>query len=286
LANNTFDADYVNASKTVIDYRSATPTPTITPTPTPTVTPTATPTITPTATPTITPTVTPTVTPTATPTITPTVTPTITPTVTPTVTPDSVNFTVTNATGSAGSNVNVSVTITANSTFAAGGFDLFYDTSKLEVITAEAGSDLTTGTSVVGINTTIGRVRLGYANDNGFNDSGSILDVTFKIKDGLVNQEIPLNLEVSEFINSALEYIPYNVTQGKITVSNTILGDVNNSGTITPTDALMVLQIYTEKIANPSAQQLLCADVNLTGTVTPSDSLRILQFYTEKIPSL
>ncbi|MBX7213945.1 MAG: hypothetical protein K1X39_08040, partial [Thermoflexales bacterium] len=75
----------------VVDFLTATPTPTASPSPTstdtPTVTPTATPTNTPTATPTDTPTATPTNTPTNTPTDTPTATPTDTPTNTPTATP-------------------------------------------------------------------------------------------------------------------------------------------------------------------------------------------------------
>jgi hypothetical protein len=60
-------------------------------------------------------------------------------------------------------------------------------------------------------------------------------------------------------------------------------GDINSSGAITPTDSLLALQIYTEKITTPSAQQLLSADVNSSGGVTPTDALMILQFYTEKI---
>jgi hypothetical protein len=73
----------------------------------------------------------------------------------------------------------------------------------------------------------------------------------------------------------------YTVTNFAI-VSESTMGDVNGSGSVNTTDALLALQMYTEKIT-PNAQQILAADVNKSGAVNTTDALRILQFYTEKI---
>ncbi len=60
------------------------------------------------------------------------------------------------------------------------------------------------------------------------------------------------------------------------------LGDVNENGSVTAEDALMALQIATNKI-NPTDDQKSAADVDKNGDVTANDALLILQFATKKI---
>ncbi len=63
-----------------------------------------------------------------------------------------------------------------------------------------------------------------------------------------------------------------------------LLGDVNQNGTVTAEDALLALQIATNKI-QPDALQNLAADVDKNDDVTANDALIILQFATKKISS-
>ncbi len=62
-------------------------------------------------------------------------------------------------------------------------------------------------------------------------------------------------------------------------------GDVNENGSVTAEDALLALQIATNKV-NPSESQLEAADVDGNGDVTANDALLILQYATKKISSL
>ncbi len=60
------------------------------------------------------------------------------------------------------------------------------------------------------------------------------------------------------------------------------MGDVDGNGEVLAADALLALQIATQKIVAEDAQ-IAAADVNLDGEVTPADALLILQFATKKI---
>ncbi len=61
-------------------------------------------------------------------------------------------------------------------------------------------------------------------------------------------------------------------------------GDVNGNGSVTAEDALLALQIATNKVT-PSDAQKAAADVDGNGDVTANDALLILQFATKKINS-
>ena len=77
---------------------------------------------------------------------------------------------------------------------------------------------------------------------------------------------------------------PYfiTITQAQDTSA---LGDVDGSGTITPLDALMLLQAIND-LLNLDAQQFERADLNGDGQLTASEALKILQYVSGAIGSL
>ena len=56
-------------------------------------------------------------------------------------------------------------------------------------------------------------------------------------------------------------------------------GDVDDSGAITPQDALAAFQIYLGAFPSPTETQLCAADCNNNTTVTPEDALCIFLHY-------
>ncbi len=62
-------------------------------------------------------------------------------------------------------------------------------------------------------------------------------------------------------------------------------GDINGNGSVTAEDALLALQIATNKVT-PTAEQTKAADVDKNGEITANDALLILQFATKKINTL
>jgi hypothetical protein len=73
-----------------------------------------------------------------------------------------------------------------------------------------------------------------------------------------------------------------SISNGSITVSKYILGDVSNDGKIMSVDALMALQAVSGRIVL-TAKQKCAADVNKDGIVSVTDALKILQFASNRI---
>lgn len=230
--------------------------------------------------PTSTPTQTPTPTTTPTPMPEPTKTPTPTQTPTPTEVPEGASIlTVGNVHGLPDTNVNVSVNISANSGLAIGAYILHYDNTKLELISATSGSALATLSTSEYSNVVNGTFKVAFAGDTGTNLSGSVIDVTFKIKSA-VSGTIPLTLEVEEMLNENCDNITYGISQGAVNVI--LLGDVTGDGKILPSDALKVLHTVSGKVILTDAQ-IIAADVTKNGIVQASDALKILHYCSGKI---
>lgn len=71
------------------------------------------------------------------------------------------------------------------------------------------------------------------------------------------------------------------LTSGTITVQQSFIkGDVNNSGTITPSDASAAFLLYLQKEwAEMTVQERFTGDFNDSGSVTPADASAIFQYY-------
>ena len=63
----------------------------------------------------------------------------------------------------------------------------------------------------------------------------------------------------------------------KITVDDYTLGDVNGDGSVTPSDAIMILYHYFE--VEQSGFNIKAADINGDKTVTPADAIEALYLY-------
>lgn len=267
------------------------PTATSTNTPTPTDTPTATPTSTPTESPT--------------PTSTPTESPTPTDVLNPTSTPEPIQFTFDSPTIEGGQTIEISINISADSNMSACKIGLFYDTNLLEPVSAEPGV-IIAGSASVNTDSENGKITLAYANNMPLNDSGSVLDLVFNVKEGTQQQTFTPDFAVYELVNDQMGTLSFQVNgvpgeisdeeENENTLINTmnsfesvatpspvvILGDVNRDGKILSSDALMSLNITSGKI-KPTYLQKLAADVNRNGTIMSGDALQILAKVSGKI---
>jgi len=191
-------------------------------------------------------------------------------------------FTVGSVTGYRGENITADIDISANSNIAAATFVLNFDSTKLEFVSASAGSALDIG--MTDINPSGSKITMAYINTQGLKQSGTILEVQFKIKSDLTDQISPLTFSVPESIDLSEHNLPTAIAPGAITILDYMLGDVNKNGTITSADALMALQIASGRTA-ATEYTGMAADVNNNATVTSADALQILQFASGKITS-
>jgi uncharacterized protein YjdB len=191
-----------------------------------------------------------------------------------------VNLSVGTATGAAGKNVILKVDISGNSTISASQLIAGFDSQKLEYVTASAGSIAEGGTIVS--NLVGNEVTIGYMNLTPLVEQGTFIELEFKIKEGVEDQNLPITLSSKELVDeNGFDLIPV-ITNGEIQVKNIKLGDVNGDGEIRAFDALTALQIATQKII-PTANQKYAADIDGNGSVTAFEALRILQVATGKI---
>jgi len=157
-------------------------------------------------------------------------------------------FTVSNASGAAGSDVPVSVSITKDSGMAAATFVVTYDNTKLECVSADPGKALTTGMNDINVDASKGTVTLVYINEDVFNDAGEILNINFKIKDD-ASGEVPVTLNVKELVDITYANLSSSVNQGKI--------QVLSSGTATVYNALKIAAVIVIVMALAGAAFLL-----------------------------
>jgi len=123
-----------------------------------------------------------------------------------------------------------------------------------------------------------GEILLGMAMPEATTEfSGSLLDLVFKVREGISDQETVLTFKEAEVYNERGETIPTETQDGKMTirVQPRMKGDVNYDGRINAVDVLLTLQIVVGLI-NPTSEQTWAADVNSDGRVRSNDAILIL----------
>ncbi len=138
-----------------------------------------------------------------------------------------VSLSVSNETGTAGTDVVVSLNISADSHLAAAGFFLQYDNTKLTYKSDAAGSAADSngpGTSMTDINpafSTTGNLTTindSYIAEPDITAGGAMMEVTFTIISGWTGAT-PLTLTVGDLYDASWNELAYTVTNGSVTVS-------------------------------------------------------------------
>lgn len=133
-----------------------------------------------------------------------------------------ISMTVTSAKGAAGTDVVVSVNVTADSKLSAATFLLKYDNTKLTVKSSVAGKASEGGLASINpkfdVTGNISTINCSFIHSTGITASGSIMDVTFTIKSGW-NGSTPLTLTISDFVDSSYKALTYSIKNGSVTVT-------------------------------------------------------------------
>ena len=141
---------------------------------------------------------------------------------------DPIQFTVTSPSGAEGSNVVVSVMISADSGLAAADLVLNYDSTKLTFVTGVSGSAASGGNSAIN-GALFERVKDAFAATNGIFAGGSMLDVTFTIKSGWTGST-PVTLTHGKLYNSNFDRLYSEITNGTVSIAaNTYTVNYNGS---------------------------------------------------------
>lgn len=125
-------------------------------------------------------------------------------------------LTVSSASANRGDIVNVKVNISSGSGMQACDFELYYDTTVLEIVSATKGDNLKASPI---INTSIlGKIIFSYAATSATTTAGTLLNVQFKIKTDAAYGQSNLNLNCKDLSDGSFNDIDYSVKSGNITV--------------------------------------------------------------------
>ena len=176
-----------------------------------------------------------------------------------------------------GNRVEVTVQLSENSSVAMTQFAIRNDTEKLELISAAAGTVL--NTPDIGVFAEIGRVTFVWDAVNAVTQGGTILTITYEIKDGAADTAaIWFDTEYDfVFMNTDYQTLPCETSDGSIAVRSVLYGDVNQDGAVNLADALLICN-YAAGRLTLTADQILAGDVNGDSKVMLDDSLLICNY--------
>ena len=121
-------------------------------------------------------------------------------------------------------------------------------------------------------------VLMNYSNPMTGND-GAVITLQVQIPDDAApgDYKVSMNTCMYEYKSNGTEEFILSDIVSKLTVGNYIMGDVNNSGSVTPADAIMILYHFFGVEQNDF--NIAAADLNGDGIISPADAIEALYLY-------
>lgn len=173
-----------------------------------------------------------------------------------------------------GREVTIPVTITGNPGFAAMGFHISYDKTRLELLECEMAPE---GFNLY-INKENGKAVFVGAAD--YIEDGTLLNLRFKVLENAEDGLAEITLAVQEALNVSENKVSFSVTSGGVQVVTRVLGDVNDDG---KTGSLLDILYLKKYLAGFSVKiNQLNADMNEDSEVKLADLILLMQQYVEE----
>ncbi len=190
-------------------------------------------------------------------------------------------ITVEKCVGNVGDTVDVNVLISRNIGIAGFTFNIAFDNTKLEIVSAEK-SDLLKGaitTTIDGGNETsaLNNIKVVYATPTDFTGDGALFTLKFKVKEDAEIGKTPITLTYREndVVNKNLEEVGLHVENGEIDIENILFGDAHRDGNIDTKDAVRIMQYLAGWQVDI---WLKAADVNNDGQISTMDAVLLSQY--------
>jgi hypothetical protein len=109
--------------------------------------------------------------------------------------------------------------------------------------------------------------------------SGSLVTVLVRVKCLALTSEIIRNLRIQDYTGDMDDAFSPEPCSGAFTYTPcSILGDVNDDGSVTPGDAQEAFEIFLG-VQTPDECQQMTADANCSGSITPGDAQEIFEHF-------
>ncbi len=195
-------------------------------------------------------------------------------TCTVTVKPITPTIEVESAFGQAGNVVDVTIKMAHNPGVALVGFDVNYNSDVMTLKSATLG-DIFTGELECNINA-VPFVFNVYSGSSNKTTSGDLVTLQFEIKESCPVGDYDITLSNIETLNIDENSVNFDCTNGKITVRDSIPGDVNGDGKVTRNDLLRLAKHFSGFTVEIDE---VAADVTADGKVTRNDLLRLAKYF-------
>jgi hypothetical protein len=189
------------------------------------------------------------------------------------------------ASGQDGKTIAIPVRIqNAPNEVAALGFDVSYDTSVLQFVSADFTGTLLEGFSFKDVSSpSLGLLRVGgftVADPIAAGTSGDVVYLTFEVT---CTECTSSKLELDNLVD---QIVGWDTSDGCLLACCRCSGDVSGDGVITPLDALCAFETYLLRCPTSCGIpcEEVCCDVTDDGSCTPADALCIFQKYLQ-LPS-
>ena len=193
---------------------------------------------------------------------------------------NNVDFTVSSTTARINDVANITVSVNNSVNVISGKLIITYNPTELELVIPEnesqnlADSTFFKDTQVVVKTTEKGKITLVFAKANPITNTGTILNLSFKVlKEEGTSQ---ITLDIPEYFDESGTQFTTNAINGTITSNKLLKGDINKDGEIRLYDALQILKQaiiggdFTE-------EEIYIMDYNNDKKITLYDSLKFLQ---------
>lgn len=168
-----------------------------------------------------------------------------------------------------GREVTIPVTVTGNPGFAAMGFQVSYDKTRLELLECEMAPE---GFELQ-LNKENGKAVFVGAAD--YIEDGTLLNLRFKVLENAEDGLAEITLTVQEALNASENEVSFSVTSGGVQVVTRVLGDVNDDGEAGSLLDILRLKKYLAGFSVEINQ--LNADMNENGKVDLADLILLMQ---------
>ena len=195
-------------------------------------------------------------------------------TCTVTVKPITPTIEVESAFGQAGNVVDVTIKMAHNPGVALVGFNVNYNSDVMTLKSATLG-DIFTGELECNINA-VPFVFNVYSGSSNKTASGDLVTLQFEIKESCPVGDYDITLSNIETLNIDENAVNFDCTNGKITVRDSIPGDVNGDGKVTRNDLLRLAKHFSGFTVEIDE---VAADVTADGKVTRNDLLRLAKYF-------
>ncbi len=178
---------------------------------------------------------------------------------------------VSKANGKAGKAVEISINIDNNPGIAVFGFDVYYDSNAMTLDSVSANgvfesSEITAG-DITKNPYTVSALKTTNTTAN-----GNVVTLSFIIKDNCPEGNYPVTIKNVEAYNINEQMVSFDISNGSISIINTIPGDITGDGNVNRLDLLRL----AKKLAGWDVEiDVLAADVTGDGIVNRLDLLRL-----------